>query len=421
VKGPEKRTSSVGGFSQPSLPLEGEESAGARAERATAPLGEGPDNPLSIDELSSAIKSIVAGSFPPLWVEGEVTQFTSHRNGHWYFSLKGANASIKCVVWASTARWLPAAPDEGMKVIACGQVDVYQGRTDLQFMVSRLTASGDGLWRKAFEQIRARLEKDGLLDPARKRRLPYFPRRVAVITSPDGAALHDITSVVARRNPLVEVVLIPAAVQGEEAVLSLGRALTRLVKWGGADVVIIGRGGGSREDLWAFNDERLARKLATCPVPVITAVGHETDMTICDLVSDFRAPTPSAAAEMAVPNLAEIRTLVARLQRRLADTLASRARGSRRQLEHVARRLQLAATRTIDQRRLRLTGVTGRLEALSPLATLARGYAVATDHVGKVITTVTSVRPGDTVTVRVRDGRIATIVESAESDPPANP
>lgn len=387
-----------------------------RRERPPAAPGESADAPLSIDDLAAAVKAVVGGSFPPLWVEGEVTKFTRHRSGHWYFSLKGRNASIACVVWASTTRWLPATPDEGMQVIACGQLGVYESRTEVQFVVSKFSALGDGLWRKAFEETRARLEAAGLLDPARKRRVPFFPRRVAVVTSADGAALHDIVSVVARRNPQVEVVLIPAAVQGDEAVGSLCTALNRLARWGGADVAIIGRGGGSREDLWAFNDERLARKVAACPVPIISAVGHEIDTTLCDLVADFRAPTPSAAAELAVPMLSEIQRLMSRLQQRLGEALGQRARTARRAVEHCARRVTFAAQRVVVQRRLRLEGVGGRLNALSPLATLARGYAVAVNASGQVVSSVAGIDPGDSLTVRVRDGRLRTTVESAEPE-----
>ncbi|MGQ0765509.1 MAG: exodeoxyribonuclease VII large subunit [Gemmatimonadota bacterium] len=400
-----------GGERQERLPI-------PQADRPKAPPGESAESPLSIDDLAATIKVVVAGSFPVLWVEGEVTQFTQHRNGHWYFSLKGQAASIRCVVWASTARWLPAAPDEGMKVIVCGQVDVYAGRSELQFIVSRLTAAGDGLFRKAFEETRRRLEADGLLDQARKRPLPFFPRCVAVITSPDGAALHDVTSVIRRRNPLVEVVLVPAAVQGQDAVMSLGRALSRLVRWGGADVVIIGRGGGSREDLWAFNDERLSRKLASCPVPVITAVGHEIDTTICDLVADFRAATPSAAAELAVPNLQDVTALVERLRRRLREGLSARAGASRRQLEHCSRRLTLAAGRVVERRRLRVSAAAGKLNALSPLAVLSRGFAIATDVRGLVVSSIASVSPGDELEIRLRDGRLTTTVRRAEGEPP---
>ena len=258
--------------------------------------GESPAAAISIGTLTRTVKDVLEGAFPPLWVRGEVSNFTQHRNGHWYFSLRDQEASVRCVVWSRDTRRIPAPPDEGMQVVALGQVTMYAARGDLQFSVKSMDAVGDGLWRKAFEQTRERLERDGLLDPARKRAFPFFPRRIAVITSADGAALHDIISVTQRRNRLVELVLIPAVVQGELAPASLCAALDRLARWGGADLAIIGRGGGSREDLWCFNDEQLARRVAACPIPIISAVGHEVDVSICDLVADWRAPTPSAAA-----------------------------------------------------------------------------------------------------------------------------
>ncbi len=219
------------------------------------------------------MKSIVEGSVPPLWVRGEVTGFKAHRNGHWYFTLRDAEAQLRCVVWARDTRRVPAPPDEGMLVAAYGRLSVYAARAEVQLAITRIEAEGDGLWRKAFEQARARLEADGLLDPARKRALPRYPRVIAVITSPDGAALHDIVSVTQRRDPTVNIVIVPAAVQGESAPQELIDALDRVGRWQGADLVIMGRGGGSREDLWAFNDERVARALAACPLPTISAVG----------------------------------------------------------------------------------------------------------------------------------------------------
>jgi exodeoxyribonuclease VII large subunit len=259
----------------------------------------------------------VEGAFVPLWVRGEISDFKAHRNGHWYFCLRDQVAQVRCVMWARDARRLPALPDDGMQVVALGQVSVYAARGDVQLVVKAMEAQGDGLWRKALDQTRAKLLADGLLDPARKRALPKHPRRVAIITSPDGAALHDIIAVARRRSPLVELVVVPAKVQGDGAAEELRAALERVARWGDVDVVIIGRGGGAREDLWAFNDERLARAVAACPVPVVSAVGHEVDLTICDLVADLRAATPSAAAEAIVPVLADVRAEV----RALADAL----------------------------------------------------------------------------------------------------
>ena len=380
--------------------------------------GESPESALPIDDLAQLIRQMVQGSFPPMWVRGEVTQFTKHRNGHWYFTLKGRQSTLRCVMWATATMRVPAAPDEGMTVCALGTLDVFTGRTDLQFSVRVLDAQGDGLWRKAFNEIRGRLAADGLLDESRRRPLPFHPRCVAVITSPDGAALHDILSVVRRRNPLVEVVLIPAVVQGDGAPKSLRIALERLVRWGGADVVIIGRGGGSREDLWCFNDERLARKVAACPIPIISAVGHEIDVTICDLVADFRAQTPSAAAERAVPLLTDVRREVRHLGRRLAEAAQGRVRERRKALIQMSRRGSLAASGLIDRRRLRVQGLAGKLHVLSPLATLGRGYTLITNAEEHVVTSATALKTGDTISIRFRDGRAGAEVTGVEPQPP---
>jgi len=299
-----------------------------------------------------------------------------------------------------------------MTVVALGQVTVYAARGDLQFTVKTMDAVGDGLWRKAFEQARARLERDGLLDPARKRALPFLPRRIAVITSRDGAALHDIISVTRRRNPLVELVLIPATVQGEGAPASLCAALDRLAAWGGADVAIIGRGGGSREDLWAFNDEEVARRVAACAIPIISAVGHEVDVSLCDLVADWRAPTPSAAAERAVPVLADLRREVVTLARQLHAGAHDCVREGRRRLEQGSRRLAQDARRLVERRRLGLEGLAGQLHALSPLATMSRGFVAATTPAGRLLATAGAVATGDEVHLRFRDGTAVTRVEA---------
>ena len=237
------------------------------------------------------------GAVEPLWVRGEVVSLKEHRKGHWYFTLKDENAQIRCVMWATDARRALAAPDEGMTVIALGKLTVFAGRGEVQLRILRIDSSGDGLWRKAFEKIHRKLEAEGLFAVERKRRLPLLPGCVAVVTSADGAALHDIVSVIRRRCPITRVVVAHAAVQGEGAAATIVAALHRVARWGEADVVILGRGGGSREDLWAFNDERVVRAAAGMPVPVISAVGHEVDVTLCDLAADHRAATPSGAAQ----------------------------------------------------------------------------------------------------------------------------
>jgi exodeoxyribonuclease VII large subunit len=369
----------------------------------TAP-GTSQESAIAVADLTGYAKEVLEGAFPPLWVKGEVSNFTAHRNGHWYFSLRDANAQMSCVVWSRDVKRLPAAPDEGMQVLARGQLSVYAARGQMQFAISTLEAEGEGLWRKAFEKTRAALEKDGLLDPARKRALPRFPKRVAVITSPDGAALHDVISVIGRRNPGVDIIVIPAAVQGETAPASLLNALDRLGRWNGADVLIIGRGGGSREDLWAFNDERVARAIAGCPIPTISAVGHEVDFTIADLVADHRAATPSAAAEAAVPVLAELAYAVQRLGSKMRAAAEARTRDATRTLRQLSRDLAVRSQRAVERRRSRLAELSGRIDALSPLATLARGYAVARGADGATLARVSAFTVGMAFDLQLHDG-----------------
>lgn len=368
--------------------------------------GATPGDPIAVSTLSHFLKDVVEGSLTPLWVRGEVTGFSAHRSGHWYFSLRDKTAQMKCVVWSRDVARIPAPPDEGMQVVAFGRVGVYALRTELQFSVSKLEAEGDGLWRKAFERARARLEADGLLDPARKRALPGYPRTIAVVTSPDGAALHDILSVVRRRDPTVNVVIVAAAVQGPTAPDEIVAALDRIARWRKANLVIVGRGGGSREDLWAFNDERVARALAACPLPTISAVGHEVDVSLCDLVADLRAATPSAAAEAAVPVRAEVVAGVDALARRLRSALGHRADAARAELGRSAREVSVRARNTIELRKAWLVAVGNSLDGLSPLKTLARGYAVARDPDGRTLSSVRDFAVGGDFALTLRDGRV---------------
>jgi exodeoxyribonuclease VII large subunit len=380
--------------------------------RRDAEPGETPDTAMPVSALGEYIKAVVEGSFPQLWVRGEITGFNAHRNGHWYFTLRDRGAQIKCVVWSRDVVRFPTRPDEGMQVAAFGRMNVFAAKTEVRFAIQRMEAQGDGLWRKAFEEARARLDADGLLDPARKRRLPRFPRVIAVVTSPDGAALHDIVSVIRRRDSTVSIVVVPAAVQGETAMKEIVRALKRLSRWRAADVAIVGRGGGSREDLWAFNDERVARALAACAIPTISAVGHETDVSLCDLVADVRAATPSAAAETAVPVRAEVEAGLAERGRRLRAALAHRAVRARGELGRTSRELSLRARRVVEMRRAWLTALSSSLDALSPLKTLDRGYAIARDDDGKTLSRVGEFEVGRPFALVVRDGEIRATPDS---------
>ena len=402
--------------------------------RADAAPGSSPEHALPVSALTAALKDVIEGAFPAMWISGEVSGFKPHRNGHWYFTLKDAVASIDCVVWSRDQARMPTTPDEGMQVVALGQFNVWNKTGKATFAVRQMEAEGEGLWRKALEQTRAALEKDGLLDPARKRPIPRFPKCVAVITSASGAALHDIVSVIGRRNSTIDVVIIPAAVQGDSAPASIVEALRRAAVWGKADVLIVGRGGGSREDLWCFNSEAVARAIAASPIPTVSAVGHEVDITIADLVADHRAATPSAAAELVAPVLADLLADLRALQSLMINTLTRRARDGRRSLDAtrngirsaVARRatsarrdldvtmrqIRTSSVRVLERGRDRIGVLGGRLNLLSPLATLARGYALPRTPDGAALTSVTSVKKGARINIMMKDGEIDAVTEA---------
>jgi exodeoxyribonuclease VII large subunit len=368
--------------------------------------GASPGSAISVSILTQTVKDVVEGAFIPLWVRGEISDFKAHRNGHWYFCLRDLTSQLKCVVWSRDQRGIPAAPDDGMQVAALGQLGVYAARGEMQFTIRRIEADGDGLWRKALELTRGRLETDGLLAPERKRALPRYPRRIAFVTSASGAALRDVIAVLRRRAPGVELVVAHAAVQGEGAPLEICAALDRVCRWGGAELVIIGRGGGSREDLWAFNDERVVRAVAACPVPTISAVGHEVDITLCDLVADHRAPTPSAAAEAAVPSREELLLTLGAHRQRLVSAIEGHLYEPRDRARSASHDLVTAMSRRVADRRTALAALAGRLNALSPLATLERGYAVARSADGHTLASVRDITEGAAFALRLRDGEV---------------
>ena len=378
--------------------------------------GESPAAAVPVTALTRIAKDVLEGAFTPLWVRGEVSDFKAHRNGHWYFCLRDESSQIRCVVWSRDRRRIPAAPDDGMQLSALGQLTVYTARGDMQLVVTAMEAAGDGLWRKALEEARARLQRDGLLAPERKRPLPLLPRRVAVVTSPSGAALHDIVSVIRRRCPSVEIVVVAAKVQGDGAPEELVAAIERVDRWREADTVIIGRGGGAREDLWAFNDERVARAVAACAVPTISAVGHEVDVTLCDLVADVRAATPSAAAEAAVPVLADLRAALGDTAQALHGAMVRCTARERARVAQAAHALQRSAERTVERQAARMTALGGRLHALSPLAVLGRGFGVARDATGATLQSVSQFRPGNSFDLLLRDGTVRATVDHVVAD-----
>lgn len=412
-----------------SLDLFGEE-----PDRAPEPAQAEPEPPgprvWSVSQVNRAVRGLLESSVEPLWVGGEVGGWTRSRAGHRYFTLKDDRAQLRCVMFAREAERLPIDPGEGSKVRVFGELTLYEARGDYQLVARRLEAEGaDGLWRQAFEKLRAKLEGEGLLDPARKRRLPAYPSCVGVVTSLEGAALHDIVTVLARRAPWTRVVVRGTRVQGEGASLEVARALETLARSGLPDVIIVGRGGGSVEDLWAFNEEPVARAIAASPVPVVSAVGHEVDVTISDLVADLRAPTPSAAAEAVVPDGLTVRSALERVpvqlgralrgaaeRRRAAieGRLARLARGMERRfgpqrqaIDRGLSRLERATRGRAVERRHQLAAVAARLDALSPLATLQRGYSVARTPDGRVLRRLDDFPAGTAFELRVTDGTVA--------------
>ncbi len=363
-----------------------------------------------------------------LWVAGEVSNFTKAQSGHLYFSLKDASASLKCVMWRSAAAKRPYLPRDGDAVVLHGRITVYEPRGEYQLQVDLIQPEGVGLLYQAFLELKERLEAEGLFDAARKRPLPRFPRRIGVVTSPAAAVLRDIVNVLSRRYPLAQVVLAPAAVQGVDAPPQIAAALAALNALGNIDVIIVARGGGSLEDLWAFNDEQVARAIVASAAPVISAVGHETDFTIADFVADLRAPTPSAAAELVAPDVRELCQQVTADEVRLSDAMdrllsdlgsqvEERSRLLRRfspdqviarqrqRVDDLARAAVSGMAHRLLLERERTGALAGRLATLSPFATLGRGYAIVRRAGGgPVVTRVAQVTAGDRLDIHVADG-----------------
>jgi exodeoxyribonuclease VII large subunit len=358
----------------------------------------------TVGEVTRRARTVIEAGLPPLWVRGEISGFKAWRSGHWYFSLRDKTAQLRCVMFAKQNFRLPA-PGDGMQVFVFARPSMYEEKGEFQLTVMELLSTEQGgLWKLAFEKAKASLTKDGLLDPARKRRMPVFPRRIAVVTSPDGAVLRDIEAVVGRRWPVAELIVVPAQVQGSKAEISVCSALNRIRRLP-VDVLIVGRGGGSVEDLWAFNSERVARAVANMPMPVISAIGHETDVTLCDLVADLRAATPSAAAEAATPDRAEVLAQCGVIGQRLARGLRI---SSRRVVDRLARtgdRLTSCMLHRFEKSRAQLTAHSAHLDALSPLRVLSRGYAVARDERG-ILKRVAQFEHGKEFRLRVSDGEI---------------
>ncbi|HEX4486842.1 MAG TPA: exodeoxyribonuclease VII large subunit [Terriglobales bacterium] len=428
----------------------------------------------TVRDLVAAVRSHIEREYSDAWVEGEISNFRAHDSGHLYFTLKDQNSQLSAVMFRSQARLLRFRPENGMLVVVRGRITIYEDRGQLQISAEYLEPKGAGALQIAFEQLKAKLEAEGLFDAERKKPIPSMPRRIGIVTSPQAAALRDVLNILRRRHHSASVLIFPAQVQGDTAPTEITAGIRYFNKAKNVDVIIVARGGGSAEDLAAFNHEGLARSIASSEIPVISAIGHETDFTIIDFVADLRAPTPSAAAELVIRSLQEIEeqadslrqrlmrairyrllmgrqalTEVAqhgafarmmdginRRQQRLDDLRFRLERAERSELERQHRRLQVAsaAVRHYDMRRVlasmkreldmqlggmlsatrtlllhhgaRLNQVSGRLEALSPLAILERGYALVFDAAGNLVKDAAQVKPGDEITARLARGTI---------------
>ncbi len=396
------------------------------------------DNTVSVSQLNLYVKSLLEGDTKLLniSVTGEISNFKNHySSGHWYFSLKDSGAAIRCVMFRFAAAKVKFLPEDGMKVIIRGRVSLYEKDGQYQFYAEDMIPDGMGDILLQFEQIKSRLAAEGLFNPETKRELPKFAKKIAVVTSPTGAALQDILNIISRRWPLAEIILCSVSVQGELAVGEMLVALDKLYKANIADLIIIGRGGGSIEDLWAFNNENLARKIYESPVPVISAVGHETDFTICDFVSDLRAPTPSAAAELAVPDIREVSLYIEDLASALKTYLSEafkRAKNKLSTLENsyafknprdilIYRRFlefdKLSATllsdfeKSVTAKENEFTTLVSRLDALSPLKVLSRGYSVA-EKDDELLKSVSDLSIGDSISLKLSDGKAECLVKN---------
>ncbi len=397
-----------------------------------SPTNNTSDDPvLSVAELTRGLSDLVEDRYDDVWVEGELSDFTRAASGHCYFSLKDEDAQIRCVMWKHLTQYVYFEPEEGMQVRVNGHASVYERRGDLQIQAQAMRQAGKGAQQKAFEALKQKLQAEGLFAPERKQALPAFPDTIGVVTSGQGAAIHDIQSGLARRFPPAEVVLCPVTVQGLDAPRAVADAVAAFndLPTGDAqrpDLLIVGRGGGSTEDLWAFNEEVVARALDASELPVVSAVGHESDVTIADLVADERAATPSAAAERVVPDRRDVADRVRALHDRLRSRVTGRLQNARQRVDALvasrafhapARRLEQhrqhldalvdrlgrGGARAVDRARTRLTRLRDRLHALDPEQPLRRGYVHLTQD-GTSVQSAESLRDGDRVRLHFQDG-----------------
>lgn len=401
-----------------------------------------PDQPqmYSVFELNSYLRDLLEGdpNLQDVWVQGEISNLSQPKSGHIYFTLKDAQAALRCVMWRSQAARLVTLPQDGMAVEVHGSVSVYEAGGQYQLYADQIRPAGEGMLYREFIRLKEKLEAEGLFDPERKRPIPTRPKTIGIVTSPTGAAIRDMLNTLRRRYPLARVVLAPAAVQGEAAAQEIINAIQALNVHIRPDVILVGRGGGSIEDLWSFNEESVARAIFASEAPVISAVGHETDFTISDFTADLRAPTPTAAAELAVPDLFELRGILLErreaLQRAALDTLAEleyslqqsihrlqrvspevRLAAGRQSADELIRRAERAVRHQLQIQHTRLAGLSQQLHALSPQSVLKRGYAVVSSG-GRPVTSREMVQPGDPLHIQVADGGFGAEVTQKEED-----
>jgi exodeoxyribonuclease VII large subunit len=402
-----------------------------------------PDQPkmYSVFELSSYLRALLEGdpNLQDVWVQGEISNLSQPKSGHIYFTLKDAQAALRCVMWRSQAARLVTLPQDGMAVEVHGSVSVYEAGGQYQLYTDQIRPAGEGLLYREFIRLKEKLEAEGLFDPERKRPIPTRPQTIGIVTSPTGAAIRDMLNTLRRRYPLAQVVLAPAAVQGEAAAREIVNAIQALNDQIHPDVILVGRGGGSIEDLWSFNEESVARAIFTSEAPVISAVGHETDFTISDFTADLRAPTPTAAAELAVPDQFELRGILLErreaLQHAALDTLAEleyslqqsihrlqrvspevRLAAGRQSADELIRRAELAVKHQFQIQHTLLAGLSQQLNTLSPQRVLKRGYAVVSSG-GRPVTSRKMVQPGDALHIQVADGGFeAEVTQKEEED-----
>lgn len=405
------------------------------------PLFDQARAPWSVGEISRYLRELIEsnGVLQNVWVQGEISNFSRPKSGHWYFTLKDTTAQLPCVMWRSLVEFQLTVPEDGESVQVHGSLSIYEAGGRYQLYVDEIRPAGEGALYQKFLQLKAKLEAEGLFAAERKRPLPAVPMRIGVVTSPVGAALRDILNTLTRRFPIVEIVLAPAAVQGPEAPAQLVAAMRRLNQYAAPDLILLARGGGSLEDLAAFNSEKLARAIVASRAPVICGIGHETDFTIADFAADLRAPTPTAAAELATPNKLDLQDSLAEMAQSMARAFYDRVREQRWALQSTIQTLERHSPlarilrdrqrvddalgrgeRELQQQatllRAKLNGMQAKLGALDPARVLERGYAVIAKGDGKVVSKTNQVHEHEGLTVRVSDGKFGVTVNKATTD-----